>query len=103
MRWRALYGLALAVWAIGIPIAFSSRTLWGILWSSIGAFYLGLELLIRRTESPFPAAVSRVGTSALLFAVGIWRFGWDDILIFPLAAWQLAIAAGLVWLGLRER
>jgi hypothetical protein len=99
--WRGVYGVILTIWLVGIPVAFSSRPLWGILWTVVGAFYLSVDVLIRRTERVAFLGIQRLGTGALLAAVGAWRFGWDDVLIFPLAAWQVAWGIAFLWISPR--
>ena len=102
--WRVISAIVLVAWVAGIPIAFGARVVYGIVWTVYGLLFLGTALAIPRTNERVGVrllALRRVATGLLLLAVGLWRFGWDDVVIFPLAALELGLGIAFIWVSPR--
>jgi hypothetical protein len=102
VSWRRLaVGAGAVFWLFTVAIAFSLGLSSGIVWTALGLFYLGTNVAIRRTGLVHWLVVQRFGTGAAMIAVGCWRIGWDDVIIFPFAVAQLAL--GVLWLRVSPR
>jgi hypothetical protein len=101
---RASSAVALLVWLVATAIAFGERFALGVAVVLYGALYFASGLAIPRTSEQVGVrllALRRIATGLLFLAIGLWRVGWDDVILFPLAAIELAWGIAFLWVSPR--